>query len=88
MVHVAIKVERQCKRKETLLFQNPGSYTSRRSNGRKDNGAVLKSKTELPKWMDEVPDVHKGKTETQARNCDIKVLSLFGSSSHSFTLAK
>jgi hypothetical protein len=32
MVHMALKVERQLKRKETRSFQNPGSSTSWRSN--------------------------------------------------------
>ena len=45
MVHMAIKVERQLKRKGTRSFQNPGSSTSWRSNGRKDEGVVFKSKT-------------------------------------------
>ena len=35
MVHMAIKVERQLKRKGTLSFQNIGSSASWRSNGRK-----------------------------------------------------
>uniref|UniRef100_A0A2N9IDE6 Retrotransposon gag domain-containing protein n=1 Tax=Fagus sylvatica TaxID=28930 RepID=A0A2N9IDE6_FAGSY len=46
MVHMAIKVERQLKRKGTRSFQNPGSSTSWKSNWRKDEGAVLKSKTD------------------------------------------
>ena len=36
MVHMAIKVERQLKRKGTLSFQNIGFSASWRSNGRKD----------------------------------------------------
>ena len=35
MVHMAIKVERQLKRKGIQSFQNPGSFGSWRSNGRK-----------------------------------------------------
>ena len=38
MLHMAIKVERQLKRKGTRSFQNLGSSTSWRSNGRKDEG--------------------------------------------------
>uniref|UniRef100_A0A2N9I4D7 Reverse transcriptase n=1 Tax=Fagus sylvatica TaxID=28930 RepID=A0A2N9I4D7_FAGSY len=53
MVHMAIKVERQLKRKGTRSFQNPGSSTSWKSNWRKDEGAVLKSKTEPPKRREE-----------------------------------
>ena len=37
MVHVAIKVEQQLKRKGIWSFQNPGSSASWRSNGRKDD---------------------------------------------------
>uniref|UniRef100_A0A2N9HC25 Reverse transcriptase n=1 Tax=Fagus sylvatica TaxID=28930 RepID=A0A2N9HC25_FAGSY len=59
MVHMAIKVERQLKRKGTRSFQNPGSSTSWKSNWRKDEGAVLKSKTEPPKRREEVPSVNK-----------------------------
>uniref|UniRef100_A0A2N9ESP7 Reverse transcriptase domain-containing protein n=1 Tax=Fagus sylvatica TaxID=28930 RepID=A0A2N9ESP7_FAGSY len=55
MVHMAIKVERQLKRKGTRSFQNLGSSTSWKSNWRKDEGAVLKSKTKPPKRREEVP---------------------------------
>ena len=41
MVHMAIKVEWQLKRKGTLPFQNPGSSVSWRLNGRKDEEAVF-----------------------------------------------
>ena len=41
MVHMAIKVERQLKRKGTRYFQNTGSFASWRSNGRKDKGVVF-----------------------------------------------
>ena len=41
-------------------------------NWRKDEGAILKSKTEPPKRREEVPSVNKGKTESQTRNRDIK----------------
>jgi hypothetical protein len=72
MVHMAIKVEWQLKRKGTRSFQNPSCSTSWRSNGRKDKGAVFKSKIEPPKRWDEIPDVNKCKTESQTRNHDIK----------------
>ena len=49
MVHMAIKVEQQLKRKGTRSFQNPGFSASWRSNGRKDEGVIFKSKTEPPK---------------------------------------
>ena len=44
MVHMAIKVERQLKRKGIRSFQNTGSSTSWRSNGRKKERAVLSPK--------------------------------------------
>ena len=64
MVHMAVKVERQLKRKGTWSFQNLGFSALWRSNGRKDKGAFFKSKTEPPKTRDEVSDVNKGKTES------------------------
>ena len=63
MVHMAIKVERKLKRKGTQSFQNSGFFTSWRSNGRKDEGVVFKSKTEPPKRRDEAPNVNKGNNE-------------------------
>ena len=47
-------------------------------NGRKDKGAVFKSKTESPKRRDEVPSVNKGKTKSQTRNRDIKCFRCLG----------
>ena len=64
MVHMAIKEERQLKRKGTWLIQNPGSSASWRLNGRMDKGAVFKSKTEPPKRRDEALSVNKGKNES------------------------
>ena len=72
MVHMAIKVKRQLKRKGTWSFQNSGSSASWRSNGRKDKGTVFKSKTEPPKRRDKAPIVNKGKNESKTRNHDIK----------------
>jgi hypothetical protein len=78
MVHMAMKVERQLKRKNIRSFQNPGSSTPWRSNGKKDEGAAFKTKTEPPKRRDEIPNVNKGKTESQTRNCDIKCFRCLG----------
>ena len=78
MVHMAIKVKQQLKRKGTRSFQNPGSSTSWRSNGRKDEGAIFKSKTEPPKRRDEAPIVNKGKNESQTHNRDIKCFHYLG----------
>jgi hypothetical protein len=49
MVHMAMKVEWQLKRKGTWSFKNPGSSTPWRSNGRKDEGVVFKSKIDPQK---------------------------------------
>ena len=78
MVHMAIKVERQLKRKGTRSFQNSSSFASWRSNGRKDEGAVFKSKTEPPKMRDKAPIFIKGKNEPQTRNCGIKCFRCLG----------
>jgi hypothetical protein len=45
---------------------------------RKDEGAVLKFKTEPPKKRDEVPSVNKGKTKSETRNRDIKCFCCSG----------
>ena len=71
-------MERQLKRKGTRSFQNPGSFTSWKLNRRKDEGAVLKSKTKPQKRREEVTSVNKGKTESQTRNRDIKCLHCLG----------
>ena len=78
IVHMTIKVEWQLKRKGTWSFQNLGSSASWRSNGRKNEGAVFKSKTEPPKRRDEAPIVNNGKNESQTRNRDIKCFRCFG----------
>ncbi|RVW59412.1 Transposon Ty3-I Gag-Pol polyprotein [Vitis vinifera] len=78
MVHMAIKVERQLKRKGTQSFQNPGSSALWRPNGRKDEGVVFKSKIEPPKRRYETPNVSKGKNESQTRNRDIKCFRCLG----------
>jgi hypothetical protein len=68
VVHMAMKVERQLKRKGTQSFHNLGSSTLWKSNARKDEEAVFKSKTEPPKRRYEIPNVNKGKTESQTRD--------------------
>ena len=77
-VHMAIKVERQLKRKGTRSLESPGSSTSWKSNWRKDENAVLKSKTKPPKKREEVPSVNKGKTKSRTRNRDIKCFRYLG----------
>jgi hypothetical protein len=75
MVHMAMKVKRQLKKEGT---QNPGSSTLWRSNARKDEGAVFKSKTKPPKRRDEIPNVNNDKTKSQTRNHDIKRFRCLG----------
>ncbi|RVW59253.1 RNA-directed DNA polymerase-like [Vitis vinifera] len=69
MVRMAIKVERQLKRKGTRSFQNSGSSASWRPNGRKDEGVVFKSKTEPPKRRDEAPKFNKVEGESLVARC-------------------
>ncbi|XP_030930820.1 uncharacterized protein LOC115956645 [Quercus lobata] len=78
MVHMAIKVEQQLKRKGTRSFQNPSSSTSWRSNGRKDKGAIFKSKTEPPKRRDEAPNVNKGHIASQCPNTRTMITGVDG----------
>ena len=78
MVHMEIKVERKLKRRGARSFQNPGFSTSRRSNGRKDEGVVFKTKTEPPKLRVEAPNVNKGKNEYQTCNLNIKCFRCLG----------
>jgi hypothetical protein len=78
ILHMAMKLERRLKRKGTRSFQNPGSSTPWRSNVRKDEGAVFKSKTKPPKRRDKIPNGNKGKTETQTHNRDIKCFRCLG----------
>ena len=78
MVHMAIEVERQLKRKRTQSFQNLGSSATWRSNGSKDEGVVFKSKTKPPKRRDEVPSINRGKNKSQTHNRDIKCFCCLG----------
>ena len=71
MVHMAIKVEQQLKRKGSQSFQNLGSSPLGRSNGRKEKCVVFKSKTEPSR-------VNNGKNESQTRNRDIKCFRCLG----------
>ena len=78
MVHMAIKEERQLKRKGTRSFKNPSSSASWRSNRRKDERVIFKSKTKPPKRREEVPSVNKRKNKSQTRNRDIKCFRCLG----------
>ncbi|KAJ9672490.1 hypothetical protein PVL29_025915 [Vitis rotundifolia] len=73
-----VELEDLLKRKGTRSFQNPGTSISWRSNGRKDERAIFKSKIEPPKKKDEAPNVNKGKNESQTRNHDIKCFRCLG----------
>ena len=88
MVHMAIKVERQLKRKGTWSFQNPGSSASWRPNGRKDEGVIFKSKIEPPKGEMKLPMSTKVKMNPKLVIVILIVFLLFGSRSYSFTMPK
>jgi hypothetical protein len=74
MVHMVIKVERQLQRKGTQLFQNPSFATSWRSNGRKDEVAIFKSKTNYQKGGMKSPVLTKVKPNLKLT---IVILSVF-----------
>ena len=74
MLHMAIKVERQLKRKGTRSFQNLGSSASWRSNGRKDKGLFSSPKPNHQKGEMKLPMSTKVKMNTKLI---IVILSIF-----------
>ncbi|KAG2685620.1 hypothetical protein I3760_10G133800 [Carya illinoinensis] len=78
MVHMAIKVERQLKRKETSRYTSVSS-TSWKPKWEKDDRAVTKAKTKPPKGKDKGTS-NKPKVASQpSRNRDIKCFKCLGS---------
>ena len=78
MVHMAMKVERQLKRKETVRYTSVSSTTWNLKWDRNDS-AETKRKTEPPKGKDEGTS-NKPKVEFQpSRNRDIKYFKCLGS---------
>ena len=80
MMHMAIKVEQQLKRKSTSFRygQNLDSSSFWKSNWRNDEGTVSKTKSEPCKKKKEVPGVNKGKSESQTCNHDIRCFRCLG----------
>ncbi|RVX01206.1 hypothetical protein CK203_036106 [Vitis vinifera] len=84
MVHMAIKVEQQLKRKGTRSFQNPSFSASWKPNGRKDEGVVFKSKPNHQKGEMKLPMSTKrtmiarvdGEVETESEEDDDQMPSL------------
>jgi hypothetical protein len=78
MVHMAMKVERQLKRKILNHFRIRAPLLHGDQIGGKTKGLFFKTKTEPPKRRDEISNVNKGKTESQTRNRDIKCFRCLG----------
>ena len=77
MVHMAMKVKRQLKRKGGSKFSVAtnlnSSSSSWKSNWRNDEGTDSKTKPEPLKKKEEVPDVNKGNFDSQpSRRRDVK----------------
>ena len=82
MVHMAMKVERQLKRKGPAKYSSVSTPTWKSKWGRNEthDKAISKSKTETSKSKEDDSTKHKGKFETQVnRNRDIKCLKCLGS---------
>lgn len=78
MVHMAMKVERQLKRKGTARY-NSNSSTPWRPNWGKNEKGVFKAKPEPPKAKEEVSNKGKGNSDSQpTRNRDIKCFKCLG----------
>ena len=79
LLHIALKVERQLKRKgnrpNTTMGQSSSSW---KPNWRRDDATTLKSKVEPPKKKEDTALSNKGRTETQQRNRDIKCFKCHG----------
>ncbi|KAI9195068.1 hypothetical protein LWI28_011352 [Acer negundo] len=81
MVHMAIKVEQQLKRKgSTRVGKNSGSSSSWNPNwSKKDDQPSFKVKTEPSKDLKARGTLNQGKSDSQpSRNCDIKCFKCLG----------
>ena len=78
MVHTAIKVNSQIKRKGLQSSHNSGSSTSWKPNAKKDEGDAIQFKTEPPKRRDEVPNANNGKIDFPNCNHDIMCFKCLG----------
>ena len=91
MMHMAMKVERQLKRKGTAKSYSVSTPTwkSKWGNNEKHDGAASKSKNEPFKAREEVTTKKKGKIDSQPyRNRDIKCFKCFGFRTYCFTMSK
>ena len=82
MVHMAMKVERQLKRKGTTKSYSVSTPTwkSKWGSSEKHDGTASKSKNEPFKAKEDVTTRNKGKTDSQPnRNRDIKCFKCLGS---------
>ena len=78
MVHMAMKVERQLKRKGAARYTSVSS-TPWKPKWERNDRAVVKGKTEPPKEKDEGTSKNKSKVELQpSRNRDIKCFKCLG----------
>ena len=78
MVHMAMKVERQLKRKGIARYTSVASTPWKPKWDRNDR-AVLKGKTEPPKEKDEGTSKNKSKVDFQpSKNRDIKCFKCLG----------
>ena len=83
MVHMAMKVERQLKRKGPAKYSSVSTPTWKTKWGSNEthDKAISKSKTETSKSKEDDSTKHKGKFETQVnRNHDIKCFKCLGPS--------
>ncbi|KAG2411297.1 hypothetical protein I3760_Q013700, partial [Carya illinoinensis] len=78
MVHMAMKVERQLKRKGTSRYTSVSSTPSK-PKWEKDDQAVTKAKTEPPKGNDEGTSKKPKLASQPSRNRDIKCFKCLGS---------
>ena len=79
LLHMAIKVERQLRRKGSRSNTNFGqSSSSWKSNWRKDDVVTSKPKVETTKKKEDIVVVNKGRPKTQQRNQDIKCFKCHG----------
>jgi len=79
MVHMAMKVERQLKRKETAMYTSVSSTPWKPKWDRNDQ-AIVKEKAEPPKEKDERTSKNKPKVDFQpSRNRYIKCFKCLGS---------
>ena len=79
IVHMAIKIENQFKKRGITTRQNPNSSSSWKSSWRNDEGTDSKPKPEPFKNKEEVTNVNKGNFDSQSsRTRDVKCFKCLG----------